>query len=139
MENRIKSTLDDYARAYCAKDIDAMMAVFDDSDNISAIGTGAEELCVGRTQVKELFARNFEEATANKFEWLWVDTRILDNHAVMSVRMIIHLNYQGEDLCVPIRWTVVLKEKNGNWVWVHRHASTPAANQDEGEAYPTER
>ena len=65
----IQSTLEDYTAAYCAKDIDALMSVFDDTDNISVIRTSSDELCVGRTEVKDLFLRNFGEATANRFEW----------------------------------------------------------------------
>jgi len=132
----IKSTLEDYAEAYCAKDIDSLMRVFDDSDNISVIGTGVDELCVGRSAVKELFLRNFSEATANKFEWDWVDIRISGNHAVISVTFTLHLVYMEDQLAVPIRWTVVVKNENGRWVWIHRHASTAASTQDEGEAYP---
>jgi len=77
----IKCTLQDYAQAYCYKDINAMMHIFGDSDNISVIGTGADELFVGRDEVKKLFLRNFNEATANKFEWNWIDIRISENHA----------------------------------------------------------
>ena len=64
----IHSTLEDFAEAYCVKDIDSLMRVFDNNDNISVIGTGADELCVGRAAVKELFLRIFGEATANRFE-----------------------------------------------------------------------
>ena len=67
-EQEIRSTLEDYAKAYCAKDIDSLMHVFEDCDDISVIGTGADELCVGRGSVKVLFLRNFAEATANEFE-----------------------------------------------------------------------
>jgi len=109
----IKSTLEDYAKAYCSKDIESMMRVFDNSENISVIGTGANELCVGQNEIKNLFLRNFEEATATKFEWDWLDVRISDNHAVVSVTLTIHLEYNGNKLKVPIRWTVVLKNKNG--------------------------
>ncbi|MDC9723677.1 MAG: nuclear transport factor 2 family protein [Urechidicola sp.] len=132
----IKQTLEDYAKAYCAKDINAMMQVFDDTDNISVIGTGASELCVGRDQVRVLFLNNFDEATATKFEWDWIDIRISDDHAVVSVTLTIHLIYKGEDLQVPIRWTVVLKNKNNRWVWIHRNASAAASSQEEGQAYP---
>ena len=38
----IIATLDDYANAYCAKDIDSLMRVFDDTGNISVIGTGED-------------------------------------------------------------------------------------------------
>lgn len=132
----IKSTLEDYAKAYCSKDIESMMSIFDNSDNISVIGTGADELCVGRTEVRELFLRNFEEATATKFEWNWLDVRFSENHAVVSVTLIIHLVYKGNELRVPIRWTVVLKSKKGKWVWIHRNASIAASSQSEGQAYP---
>ncbi len=135
-DNAITATLDEYAKAYCAKDIDSIMRVFDDTDNISVIGTGADELCIGRDAVKNLFLRNFSEATANKFEWDWVDTRISRNHAVISVTLKIHLEYMENQLKVPLRWTVVLKKENDRWVWIHRHASTAASNQEDGQAYP---
>lgn len=132
----IKSTLDNYAKAYCSKDIEAIMNIFDNSDNISVIGTGSNELCVGQNQIRNLFLRNFEEATATKFEWDWIDIRSSDNHAVVSVTLKIHLEYKGEELTIPIRWTVVLKHKNGKWVWIHRNASTAASNQNDEQAYP---
>jgi ketosteroid isomerase-like protein len=132
----IFSTLDDYANAYCAKDIDSLMRVFDDDDNISVIGTGVDELCVGRLKVKKLFKRNFSEATANKFEWDWVDTRVSVNHAIVSLTLTIHLEYMKNQLKIPIRWTVVLKNENNRWVWIHRHASTAASGQTDGQAYP---
>lgn len=132
----IKSTLEDYANAYCLKDIEGIMSVFDNSENISVIGTGADELCVGQKEVRNLFLRNFEEATATKFEWDWLDVRFSEKHAVVAVTLTIHLNYKGDDITVPIRWTVVLKNNNGKWVWIHRNASTANLNQDEGKAYP---
>lgn len=135
-DKEIKSTLEDYSNAYCTKDIDKLMSVFEDSDNISVIGTGSEELCVGRKEVKELFLRNFEEATATKFDWDWIDIRKSDMHAVASITLAIHLKYNGENLTVPIRWTVVLKNTGNRWVWIHRNASTAAVNQDKGRAYP---
>jgi ketosteroid isomerase-like protein len=134
----IRLTLEHYAKAYCAKDIDSLMDVFDDTDNISVIGTGADELCVGRKDVKNLFLRNFSEASATKFEWNWMDIRLSGNHAVASVTLSIHLIYMGRQLKVPIRWTVVLKNEKDRWVWIHRNASTAASAQENGEAYPRE-
>ena len=132
----ILATLDDYTGAYCAKDIDSLMHVFDNSDNISVIGTGADEICVGRDAVRDLFLRNFGEASANRFEWNWVDTRVSENHAVISTTLTIHLEYMKKQLKVPLRWTVVLKKEDDRWVWIHRHASTSASNQEDGQAYP---
>ena len=132
----ILATLDEYARTYCAKDIDGLMAVFDDGDDVSVIGTGADELCMGRGQVRELFLRNFDEATANRFEWRWNHTCISNDHAIVAVKLVIHLELAEARFEVPVRWTVVLRHLDGRWVWLHRHASTAASGQGEGEAYP---
>ncbi len=137
-KDAIFSTLEAYADAYCAKDIDALMRVFDETDNISVIGTGSDELCVGRAAVKDLFLRNFAEATAKTFEWDWVDTRLSQDHAVIACTLAIHLEYMENQLNVPLRWTVVLKHEHDRWVWIHRHASAAASNQDKGQAYPKE-
>ena len=40
------------------------MALFEAGDGISIIGTGADELCSGHEQIRDLFRRSFEEATA---------------------------------------------------------------------------
>jgi len=134
-EQEIKSTLENYAKAYCAKDIDSLMDVFDDCDDISVIGTGANELCSGRDSVRELFLRNFDEATARQFEWLWTKVNISNDYAVVAMSLNIHLEYQSNNIIIPIRWSVALKKTN-RWLWLHRHASSPASNQDEGKAYP---
>ena len=135
-EEAIMATLEDYASAYCDKDIDALMSVFVDSDDISLIGTGSDELCGGREAVQNVFLRNFEEATAQQFEWHWPHIIISGDCAVVAITLTIHLEYQGKDLEVPIRWTVALKKDQGRWGWLHRHASSAASSQDEGAAYP---
>lgn len=133
--DEIAATLEDYATAYCAKDIDALMLVFDASDEISVIGTGVDELCCGTQSVKDLFLRNFAEASATQFEWGWSNTIISNGHAVVSQCLTIHLSTKNGAISVPVRWSVVLK-KLERWVWIHRHASTAADSQVRGQAYP---
>ena len=135
--DKVLETLEDYARAYCAKDIDLLMSVFDDSDDISVIGTGADELCSGVSEVRELFLRNFGEAQANLFEWHWIHTAVSGDHAVVAVTLTIHLEMAKRSLAVPIRWTIVLKRPADRWVWLHRHASTADSDQGDGQAYPS--
>jgi hypothetical protein len=112
------------------------MAVFCEADDISVFGTGADEVCVGRDQVEELFLRNFSEATAHCFEWHWNHVSTMNDYAVVAAKLSIHLNAAGNALEVPVRWTVVLRRLNGHWVWLHRHASAAASGQSEGRAYP---
>ncbi|MGF1751837.1 nuclear transport factor 2 family protein [Vibrio cionasavignyae] len=132
---QIVATLDQYAHAYCAKDIHALMQVFDSTNSVSVIGTGNDELCCGQNEVKDLFLRNFFEASATQFEWGWSDVVISNDHAVVAQCLTLHLSKGELEFSVPIRWSIMLK-KTSRWVWVHRHASTASTAQSDGHAYP---
>ncbi|MCP5075858.1 MAG: nuclear transport factor 2 family protein [Rhodobacteraceae bacterium] len=132
----VMATLEEYADAYCAKDTDRLMALFAPGDDISLIGTGADELCAGQSEVRAVFDRNFAEATATRFEWHWRHITVLGDSAVVAISLTIHLMIDDAPIQVPIRWTVSLARNNGAWKWLHRHASAAAGSQEEGSAYP---
>jgi len=138
LEQDILATFEDYASTYCAKDIKGLMAVFDDKAGISAIGTGADELCANRDAIQALFERNFAEATAHQFEWHWRQVTMMGEAAVVAATLTIHLDLDGEPLKVPVRWSVALVRRPEGWKWTHRHASSTAGGQKDGAAYPTE-
>ena len=136
VEDEVLATFEGYADAYCGKDLDALMALFDPGDDISVIGTGADELCAGRSDIRALFERNFAEATAGRFEWHWRHVTVRGDTATVAASLTIHLLVAGEALAVPVRWTVSLHRDEGRWLWLHRHASAAASDQDDGAAYP---
>ncbi len=133
----VLATLEEYSAAYCDKDLDRLMAIFVDGEEISLIGTGADELCSGRDAVAAVFERNFRDASATNFEWKWTDVAIHGNSETVAVTLNIHLKTANGQLVVPVRWTVSLVNTDGEWKWVHRHASSAATSQEEGTAYPT--
>ncbi len=135
-QQAVLDTLEEYARTYCAKDTDALMALFVDGDDISLIGTGADELCSGRSQIRNVFDRNFAEATASRFEWGWTVVSIHGETATVACSLRIHLTVGDQSLVVPVRWTVSLVKIGDSWKWVHRHASSAATSQKDGGAYP---
>ncbi len=132
----IMATLEEYTVAYCAKDLDRLMAIFDDGEDISLIGTGADELCAGREAVAAVFSRNFAAATATRFEWHWKQITHRENCAVVAISLTIHLETDQGALSVPVRWTVSVRNVGGVWKWLHRHASSAAGSQKDGAAYP---
>jgi len=132
----VMATLDEYADAYCAKDIDRLMSLFDDGENISLIGTGADELCAGRSAVREVFLRNFRDATATRFEWGWHHVNVVNDYAVVAMSLTIHLDTDDGQVEVPVRWTVAMIRRGDRWFWLHRNASAAAAAQQDGSAYP---
>ncbi len=135
-ELEVLATMDAYADAYCAKNTSGLLALFDGGDDVSMIGTGADELCVGHADIHRLFERNFSEATADRFEWHWRHVTQRDDTAAVAASLTIHLRVNGDPLAVPIRWTLSLHRLDGRWLWLHRHASAAAADQDAGVAYP---
>ena len=138
-EEAVLATLEEYAEAYCSKDVDRLMSLFDDGDDVSLIGTGADELCTGRSAIEAVIRRNFAEATATRFQWHWKHVTITDGFAVVAITLTIHLSTRDGPLQVPVRWTVSLALRSGRWRWLHRHASSAAASQEEGAAYPAGR
>lgn len=134
----ILETLEEYADAYCAKDIDRLMAIFDGDEDISVIGTGTDELCSNRDAIRSLFLRNFADATATRFEWHWQHVTLAKDCAVVATTLTIHLETQSGRAEVPVRWTVVMAKKAGAWRWLHRHASAAASSQSAGTAYPSD-
>ena len=138
-QDRVLATLEEYAVAYCAKDLDRLMAIFVDGETVSLIGTGSDELCAGKEAIAAVFQRNFRDATATRFEWGWKNIAVHGGSATVAIALKIHLNIGDESLMVPVRWTVSLVMTEASWKWVHRHASAAADSQDVGTAYPTER
>ena len=136
-DKAVLDTLEEYANAYCDKHIERLMAVFDDGDDISLIGTGADEFCSGRSEIEAVFLRNFAEATATKFQWHQKHVTVSGGCAVVAITLTIHLETDDGPLSVPVRWTVALIKRSGRWRWLHRHASSAATTQEEGTAYPS--
>jgi len=137
-ETLILDTFEEYAQAYCAKDLPRLMELFDADSNISVIGTGADEICATRSAIETLFTRNFSDATTKQFEWHWRQVTQAGDAAVVAATLNIHLEIGGDALSVPIRWSVGLVRRSAGWKWTHRHASSAAGGQKSGAAYPTE-
>ena len=136
-DERVLATLDEYADAYCAKDLDRLMAIFIAGDDVSFIGTGGDELCSGRDEIYSVFSRNFNEASATRFQWGWKDVAIHGDAATVAISLVIYMTTDVEAIEVPLRWTVSLVRVGEEWKWVHRHASSAAISQEAGTAYPS--
>ena len=74
-ESEVLATLDAYADAYCAKDVGGLMALFDAGDDVSVIGTGADELCAGQAQRRRRSTRRDTQPPYLAAEYLTVPTR----------------------------------------------------------------
>ena len=133
----ILATLDEYAQAYCTKDIDRMMSLFVQGNDISVIGTGSDEMCSGPSDIRRLFERNFADASATGFSWGWHHVTIADDFALIATQVSLEIDTDGAKVNLPLRWTVALAKRRDGWKWLHRNASVAAGMQRAGDAYPT--
>ncbi len=136
-ENAVLRTLDRYAERYGAKDADDVTDLFADDPDVLLIGTGADERWIGKAEVRLQFERNFAEAERTRFEWRSRHIAAAGNAAWVAADAVVHVTVAGEDRSIPIRFTVVLEERDGIWRWLHRHAFVGAEGQSSGTAYPT--
>lgn len=135
-ERAVLETLDRYAERYGAKDVDGVTELFADDADVLLVGTGADERWLGRDEVRRQFERNFAEAEQTRFEWVSRHVAAAGDAAWVSAEAVVHVNVDGDERSIPIRFSVVLEQRDGAWVWLHRHASVGAGGQAAGTAYP---
>ncbi len=115
----------------------ALIELFADDPDVLLIATGADERRVGRPEGRQ-FERNFAEAERTRFEWISRHVAAAGDAAWVAADAIVHVTVDGAERSIPIRFTVVLEQRDGAWVWLHRHASVAAGGQPSGAAYPEE-
>lgn len=135
-EAAVLETLDRYAERYGAKDVDGVTELFADDADVLLVGTGADERWLGRDEVRRQFERNFAEAERTRFEWVSRHVAAAGDAAWVSAEAVVHVLVDGDERSIPIRFSVVLEQRDGEWVWLHRHASVGAGGQQAGTAYP---
>lgn len=134
----ILETLDRYSATYARHDLAGILSLFAPDPDIVLIGTGADEKRIGFEEVKQQFQRNFQETEASTIAWGWRHVSIAGNMAWVAADAVITVRIAGNEVQFPIRMTIVLEQRGGSWLWVHRHASVPAAGQALGKSYLTQ-
>jgi ketosteroid isomerase-like protein len=132
----IEQTLVDYASAYAASDIEAMMGLFSVFHTLGGIGTGGDEYLFGHEATRALFERNFKGAEGVRIDWGEYHVEVLSDAAWVQAKAEVSGAEDGKKFSVPLRWSIVLVREQGKWKWSHRHVSVAAGSQEEGTAYP---
>ncbi len=136
-QQQVAAALDEWAAAYGRKDAVAFAAAFGDHDGVVLLGTGADEIAVGRAAIRDLLQRDFDEADelAVTFGDLRVSTARDLAWAVTS-NAIVHATVGGESQAIPVRVTMILQHVDTRWLIQHAHVSAPLAGQEVGHSFP---
>lgn len=125
------------AEAYARRDIEALLSLFANIAEVTWIGTGADELRVGREQLRYQFERNIEQSEVLLFRFEWVRASATPSVGWVMAEGSMFARVGGEELDVPVRLTAVVAEEDGEWRIMQAHLSCPATGQAEGESFPT--
>lgn len=138
-EQQVVAALEGWAAAYGDKDADAYAAAFGDGDDVLLLGTGSDEVVVGRDKIAELLRRDFEEAESVlvNLGGLQVSS---DGDVAWAVThdAAVEATIGGQHLTMPLRITTVLRRTDGHWLIQHAHVSAPLAGQEPGKSFPTD-
>ncbi len=136
VRNAVLELLDNYSQAYQDKDLDGMLKLFIPDDDLVVIGTGFDEWVKGIEELKSGFERDMDQAEEISVKFRNITISACGNVAWISGHMNMDANVCGDDIYLPGRLSAVVEERDGRWLFAHLHYSLPAAEQEEGKAWP---
>jgi len=136
VQEAVFDLLDKYAQAYKDKDLEGMLKLFIPDDDLVVIGTGFDEWIKGSEELRSGFERDLAQADDIIVKFRGLTVSAAGEVAWISGHMNMEAMVNDRDVYLPGRLTAVALERNGEWLLAHLHYSLPAADQEEGKAWP---
>ena len=136
-EAEIMAVINQVKEAFNKRDLDRIPLIFAPDPDLIFYGTGADEKGMGLEGIRADWERAFAQSEASSMEILWSSISAAGSVAWGAFDGIARATVKGQEISLPIRFTSVLERRDGQWLIVQSHASTPAAGQKEGESWPT--
>jgi ketosteroid isomerase-like protein len=123
----IRSVLSKFDRSYKEKDLEGLMALYSDSPEVIAIGSGDFRQRIGRKAIEAAYGREFSTSGMIKS----VESRILSltiSGEIASLAADIYITSMRKNKMIRTagKLTAVLKKVHGNWSFVQTHFSLAA-------------
>lgn len=134
-EQDVSSVIDRFTGAYAGRDLQAMLSCFAPDDDLVLYGTGRDERRVGIAEVRSQVERDWEQTDSIAMRF---DSRVISAAGPVAWAALdgaFELTVGGESMALPARATVVFERRDGRWLVVHAHFSTPSADQEEGHSF----
>jgi ketosteroid isomerase-like protein len=132
----VTQTLKGMFEAYKKKDLSGVLSYWATDPDLVAIGSGEDEKAVGvgkyvegllrdwaQAEVTAIGVKNFVVSAAGVVAWFVADVTFT-------------YKAEGKEAALPGRMTGVMEKRNGKWLWVQMHYSTPSTAQEKGQSWP---
>ncbi len=103
--------------------------------DITAIGTGKDEIVKSYSGFKKFLKREFEEiSTTMPVKILWTKVQVQKDHALVLGETEVTVSKEN-NIKKRLRQTSVFKKQKNKWLLYHIHGSLPATAQRENESF----
>ncbi len=133
----VRAVMDRFADAYARRDMDKLLALLAPDPDVTFYGTGADEKRLGRSEFKAQAERDWSQTEAAAFAYEWTSISAAGPVAWAAADMTFGVKGGGQDMTLPARCTMVLEKRAGEWLIAQLHVSFPAAEQAEGQSFPS--
>jgi ketosteroid isomerase-like protein len=122
----VLSVLRDLSEAIAAKDVEAVLAAFSESDGVTMFGSEGPEVAYGRGDLEALWSRVLSRD--QQYLWRWREERVLiaGDVAWLSAKAEVSIDGGSDRRELPYRVTLVLTLHSGRWLIEQYHGSEPA-------------
>ena len=119
------------------RDVDGGVALFSDDPDVFLVGTGADEVRIGVSAIREQIARDLSQA--DSVAWIFGIQSISAAGSVAwtSGEVSIRVSMGDQTHEIPVRLTTVLEQRGGSWFIQQMHVSIPNAAQPVGQSWST--
>lgn len=125
-EAAVLAAFEAFQQASGQQDMDRLLALFAPDPDLVLIGTGADDPAIGVIAVKKWYEREFAQGLPISWEVVWSSVSAAGSVAWIAMRGVAHIRAAGQESHVPFRGTAVLEQREGKWLVVQAHTSTPA-------------
>ena len=130
-EAAVMSVLNRLNEATARRDVAGVLELFGTDHDILLMGSEADEVAVGPSELKAFLERAFaSQPAAYRFEWRSHSVSGAGSVCWVTINASIHTN----GMVVPYRVTAVLEKRDNRWFLMQYHGSEPARGQAKEKA-----
>jgi ketosteroid isomerase-like protein len=137
IQSSVVSVLNQFAQAYAARDLAKVRSLFVQDSDLVLYGSGADEKRLGVAEVEVQAKRDWSQTESAAISYEWTSVSSAGSVAWVATDATFRLKAGGQNLTFPVRGTLVLEKRGDQWLIAQAHFSFPAADQSEGESFPT--
>jgi uncharacterized protein (TIGR02246 family) len=135
-EAEVRAVLTRLTDSYEKRDVEGLMACFAPDPEAVMYGTGADEKRVGPAEIRMQAQRDWDQTEAISMTFNGTSISAAGPVAWAAADGVFRIRAGGQAFAMPARGTFVLEKRDGRWLIVHSHFSTPAAGQAAGDSIP---